>query len=269
MTPVFCKLNFILIVFVSGLSGCLRFRPSPAGALPASDGALIRGLIENVGRYEGGIQRLQARTKFMLDSPDLDSRVTMWAFTAFATPDKLRVQGYGALGVDAFDLICTGRSFVLYIPSQNRTFFNHEGFAVDAVPFAVSPADIAVELFRPIDWSAVDSTDIRVVLKNTDTAVFECTRDDVKRIITVDARWHVLRRERYDSGRHTCTTVLSNYTEVEGTPFPRRIELLYPAERTYLDMQLFRIRLNPELNPELFRFPEEVGVVNEGSASEQ
>ena len=93
-------------------------------------------------------------------------------------------------------------------------------------------------------------------LNDTDAAVIEYTRDNVKRIITVDARWHVLRRERYDNGRLTCTTVLSDYIDVESTPIPRRVELLYPAERTYLDMQLSRVRLNPELNPGLFRFPE-------------
>lgn len=268
MNRTVCTLNFVLFLLVPGLTGCLGLRPSPAEGLPSSNHTLIRGLIDNVGRHESGIHSLQARTKFMLDSPDLDSRVTMRGFTAFSAPDKLRVQGYGALGVDAFDLICAGSSFVLHIPSQNRTFFEHEGFAIDAVPFAVSPADIAVELFRPIDWATVVSTDIRVVLNDTDAAVFEYTRNNVKRIITVDARWHVLRRERYDSGRLTCTTVLSDYIDVEGTPIPRRIELLYPAERTYLDMQLSRIRINPELNPGLFRFPEEVGVVHEETDSE-
>ena len=269
MNHMICRLSIILALVAPGLTGCLGFRPSPDSGLPLNNRSLIRGLIDNVGRRESGIHRLQARTKFTIDSPDLDSRVTMRGFTAFASPDRLRVQGYGALGVDAFTLICTGGSFVLHIPSQNRTFFEHEGLAVDAVPFAVSPADIAVELFRPIDWAAVNPDDIRIVLKEDDTAVFEYVRGDVKRIITVDSRWHVLRRERFDSGRLTCTTVLSNYIDVEGTPVPRRIELLYPGEQTYLNMQLSRIRINSELNPELFRFPEEVGTVNEGSASEQ
>jgi len=269
MTRTSCRLGFVLLVLVVWLQGCVLFRPTPAGKLPRSDRALVRGLIDNVARRESGIQRLQARTRFTLDSPDLEGQVTMRGLTAFAAPDKLRVQGYGALGIDAFDLLCVGSSFVLHIPSQNRTFFEYEGLAVDAVPFAVSPADIAVELFCPIDWSAVEPTDIRVVLKDADVAVFECTSGDVKRIIAVDVRWHVLRRERYDSGRLTCTTVLGSYTDIEGTPFPRRIGLLYPAERTYLDMQLSRIRLNPNLNPELFRFPEEIDIVNEHTTSQQ
>jgi len=255
--------SFVLFVLAAWLPGCVLFRPTPVGELPRSDRALVRGLIDNVARRESGIHGLQARSRFTLDSPDLDGRVTMRGFTAFAAPDKLRVQGYGALGIDAFDLICAGRSFVLHVPSQNRTFFEREGLDVKGVPFTVSPADIAVELFRPIDWSAVELSDIRVVLKDADAAVFGCTSGEVKRIITVDVRWHVLRRERYDSGRLTCTTVLSGYTDIEGTPFPRRIEMLYPAERTYLDMQLSRIQLNPGLNPELFRLPQDIDVVNE------
>jgi len=266
MTRTYC--SFGLLVLAAWLPGCVLVRPTPVGQLPRTDRALVRGLIDNVARRESGIHRLQARSRFTLDSPDLDGRVTMRGFTAFEAPDKLRVQGYGALGIDAFDLICAGRSFMLHVPSQDRTFFEREGLDVNGVPFTVSPADIAVELFRPIDWSAVEPTDIRVVLKDADTAMFECTCDDVKRVIAVDARWHVLRRERYDSGRLTCTTFLGGYTDIEGIPFPRRIELLYPAERTYFDMQLSRIRLNPDLNPELFRFPEELGVVNQNAISQ-
>ena len=183
----------------------------------------------------------------------------MRGFVAFAAPGKLRVQGYAALGVDAVDLISVGRSFMLEIPSQNKIFFEREGLAIDAVPFAVSPSDIALELFRPIEWDAIDPADVRVVQKGEGEAVFECRGHDVTRIITVDAWWRVTRRERYDNGRITCTTTLTDYADVEGIPFPGRIELLYPAERTYLDMRLSRIRLNDDLNPELFRFPPKVG----------
>ncbi len=256
MSRAFHTTCYLLVLITALLPACTVFRPRPpSGRLSRTDRALVKGFIQNVVKREAGVRRLQARTKFTLDSPDLDRRVSMRGFVAFAAPDKLRVQGHGALGTDAFDLISVGRSFVLHIPSENKTFFECEGVAVDSVPFTVSPADIAMELFRPIDWGAIDDYKIRVVRKDARSAVFEFGGDDVTRIITIDARWHVTRRERYDAGRLTCTTTLSDHTDIAGIPFPGRIEVLYPAERTYLDMRLSGVRLNGELNPELFQLP--------------
>jgi len=245
-----------VVAVALALAGCTRFRPTATARLPGSDRALVHGFIEHVVKRESGLSSVQARTKFTLDSPDLDRRVTFRGFVAFAAPDKLRVQGYSALGIDVFDLVSAGRSFMLRIPSQEKVFFEREGFTVSAVPFTVSPADIALELFRPIEWTEVGPDDVRVARKGADTAVFECTAGEVERAVTVDARWRVTRRERYDTGRLTSTTVLGDYTEVDGIPFPGRIEVIYPAERTYLDMHLSRIRLNGPMDPELFRVPD-------------
>jgi len=258
LTRVAGGIRVCVVIAASCLSACVMLRPSREQKLPWTHRALVHGFIENVARREASVDCIQARTKFTLDSPDLARRVSIRGFVAFAHPDKLRVQGHAALGIDAFDLISIGKTFVLDIPSEEKVFYAVDGMDIESVPFTVSPGDIARELFRPIDWEAVDADDLRVARKSPEEAVFEYRLDGLTHRIAVDSRWLVTRRDRYDDGQLTCTALLSNYTNVAGTPFARRVELLYPPEQTRLEMRLSRIRLNRELSADMFRLPDDM-----------
>lgn len=254
MTSRFNVWSFIILLTLS--AGCTRFRRQPAGdSFLTRDGTIIREFIDHVVARESGVRNMQARTRFSLDSPDLKRRVTLRGFVAFATPDKLRVQGHAVFGIDAFDLISVGPSFYLHIPSEDKTFYQHDGVPLEGVPFSVSPVDVAREMFGPFTATPLRSRDLRLLGVSDELAVLECVSGTTRHIVTVDTQWRVLKRVRYDGDRITCTAVMDNYDDVDGTLFPHRIELEYPARKTSVVMDLSRVQINGKLNPALFELP--------------
>jgi hypothetical protein len=236
-------------------TGCTRFRPPAPGRFPGSDRALIRGFIKHVVDRESSVHNMRARTKFTIDSPDLDRSVTLRGFVAFAAPDKLRVQGHAVFGIDACDLISVGPTFYLHIPSQDKVFYEQNGVAVDGMPFSVSPSDIVQEMFGPFSANKVRAKHVRVLDRGDDESVFECTVGSTRHVAVVDNLWRVLRRVRYDNDKLTSSATMTDYEETDGILFPHNIELIYPARNTSLTMELSGIQINGDLNPELFRLP--------------
>lgn len=243
------------IALVVLATGCARFRPPAPDRFPGSDRALIRGFIDHVVARESSVRNMQARTKFTIESPDLERSVTLRGFVAFAAPDKLRIQGHAVFGIDACDLISVGRTFYLRIPSQDKVFYERNGVAVDGMPFSVSPADIVQEMFSPFSANKVRAKHVRVLDRRDDEAVFECTVGSTRHVAVVDTQWRVLRRVRYDDGKLTSSATMAEYEETDGILFPQSIKLIYPARETSLTMELSRVRINGELNPDLFRLP--------------
>ncbi|MCD6287503.1 MAG: DUF4292 domain-containing protein [Candidatus Hydrogenedentes bacterium] len=237
-------------------AGCATVRRQhPVAGFPSSNRALADMFITRVVARESSLRNIRSRAKISLESPDLDRRVTFRGFMAFATPDRLRVQGHSVLGIDACDLISNDGAFYLSIPSQKKVFYQREGVAVDGMAFSVSPSDIVREIFIPFGSVEIRTRNLRIVNRTADTASIEYTSGSVRRVVTVDRQWRVLNRARYDDGMLTCTVAMTDYELIDGILFPRHIEAIYPARKTSITMDLDGVEINRNLDPKLFEMP--------------
>lgn len=218
----------------------------------------VDAAITAVAARQNNLKNFKAKGKFTIESPDLKRRQRFRGNIAVEMPDKLRLVSSGAFGRKLFDLISVGKSFLLYLPSERKVFFEKEGVEVESLPFSVSPSDIAGELFLPEDWGNTDLNDLRLVSQTGRRMTLEvCSYGRVKRRLWVQPpRWLLVRNELYgEDGALRAVTVLGRYRKVGDIWLPTHLEAHYPARDTRLVMRLSSIEVNTQLNPRLFVFP--------------
>ena len=243
----------ILACIASGCAGLgrqVQHTPLPPGA-PSVD-SVLDSLTEN----DGKLQNFRAAGTFTVESPKLEAIEKFHSGTiAFDKPDRLYVVGRMELGIIAFRLVSVGPEFLIERPTarkpEERYYYQLEGEQFESVPFSVSPADIAREMFTPVDWLSYDRDRIRITSYDgeTHTAVLELgpRRHPERRITVHGLPWVVVRNERLDeAGKVMAETTLDDYHEVDGIRFPAYVNAWFPSERTRMTFEMRNIRINTD-----------------------
>lgn len=243
---------------VAVLSGCagkgerLSRTDLPADAPP------IEAILHDLGSNEAAIESFRAAGSFTVESPKLTATQRFpIGHAKFQRPDRLYVQGQKRLGPIIFKLLSVGDAYLMEIPArQQDSFYQLEGDRYADVPFSVSPADVAREMFLPERWLDLRRGEVRLngFDEAAQTAMLEVgPADSPRREITVarfgeaEPAWVVVRNVRFDDyGNVIARTALSEYREVDGIRFPSRIEADFPTEATRMIFELRNIRPNYE-----------------------
>lgn len=243
----------VLLTLASGCAGLgqqLHHAPLPPGA-PEVD-----TIIDDLATNDRPIQNFRAAGTFTIESPDLKAVEKFYhGMIAYRKPGELHVQGSLKIGFTAFRLVSVGSEFLIEFPGKRdpaeRYFYRLEGEKLESIPFSVSPAVVAKEMFTPVDWLTYDRNRVRMVAYDPDaqTAVLELgRRRHPERCLTVRGiPWVVIRNERLDdSGAVIADTTLDDYHEVDGVWFPAFVDAWFPSEATRMTFEMRNIRINTE-----------------------
>lgn len=197
----------------------------------------------------------EANTVLTLVSSKLKAKQVVHAEVAFERPDKLYIVGrQRAFRTVAFRLVSVGPEYAVEVPRDREFFFSREGERIKGVPFAVSPSEIARELFLPEDWERIDAEMARVTAY--DPATGQATlllgphRRPARRIEVgrpdAGAPWVVFKSERLDArGRVYARSVRTAYGVWDGLWFPRSIVADFPGQQTQVRIEQMD---NPRFN---------------------
>jgi hypothetical protein len=243
----------------AGLGRQLQQSPLPPGAPDAAT------IVESLAANDEKIQNFRAAGTFTLQSPKLDAVEKFpTGSIAFRKPDELFVEGRLVVGIPAFRLVSVGSEFLIEFPRkrnpEERYFYRLEGETLESVPFSVSPADVAREMFTPVDWFTYDRDRIRIVSydETYQTAMLELgpRRRPERRLTVQGSPWVVVRNERLDErGEVIADTTLSDHHEVDGIRFPAYVDAQFPGEQTRMTFEMRNIRMNTDqVSDDLFTF---------------
>ncbi len=243
----------MLVALVSGCAGLgqqLHHAPLPPGT-PKVD-----AIVDDLAANDAQIHNFRAAGTFTIESPDLKAVEKFpQGMIAYRKPDELYVQGKLLIGIPAFRLTCVGSEFLIEFPTKRdpdeRYFYRFEGEKLESIPFSVSPADVAKEMFAPVDWLTYDRDRVRIVQYDPDaqTAVLELgrRRHPERRLTVRGLPWVVIRNERLDdTGAVIADTTLDDYHEVDGVRFPASVDARFPSEATRMTFEMRNIRINTD-----------------------
>ncbi|MDZ4861750.1 MAG: hypothetical protein SGI88_22475 [Candidatus Hydrogenedentes bacterium] len=228
----------------------------PAGAPNVAD------IIASLQTNDTALSNFRAAGTLTLESPKLKSIQRFPSgIVAYRRPADLYVVGKNALGATLFKLTSRDAEFLIEFPAVSNTddryYYSFEGEQFADVPFSVLPADVAREMFMPVDWDTVTQDSAR--LTGYDPQSGEATIEidlshGLTRKLTVRGEpWVIVGNVlRNSDGSPLSETRLSDFTENNGVRFPARSEAWFPIERTRLSFDLRNIRINTELDAALF-----------------
>lgn len=255
---ILARLRFAVPValMVACLSGCaglgrqVQRAPLPPGAPEAA------AIVEALSANDAAMQNFRAAGTFTLESPKLEAVERFPTGTiAFRKPDELFVEGRLVVGIIAFRLVSVGSEFLIEFPRKRdpdeRYFYRLEGETLESVPFSVSPADVAREMFTPPDWFSYDRGQFRVVAydQNSQTATLELgpRRRPERRLTVQGLPWVIVRNQRLGpDGEVISDTALSDYHEIDGVRVPASVDALFPGEQSRLTFEMRNIRINTD-----------------------
>lgn len=240
--------------------GCSNLYVRPTVIPPFREGDVERA-VETLADRQSGLRNVKARVKFSIESPDLQRRQRFRGNLAVEMPDKLRLVSSGAFGRTLFDLVSVEKSFLLYFPSERKVFFEKEGMAVESLPFSVSPSDITRELFLPEDWGRIDLANLELISPGgRRTTIAVNSEGRLKRKLWLERpRWLLVRDELYaEDGTLRAVTVLGRYRRIQEIWLPTYLEAHYPMRETRMVINIGNVKVNTELHPRMFVFPEKL-----------
>lgn len=239
--------------------------PSQELAAGAPD---IGDVLADLAANDAAISTFRASGRFTLDSPDLSAkRVFRQGKIKYQRPSSLYVEGRNKFLIVLFKLTAVGEEFLMEFPtSQENSFYQLEGEEFVDVPFSVSPADIAREMFLPERWSEIGPRAARVVAYDPSARIATLTigrrnrphrRVDVMLMDAEEPAWVIVSNTRLnDSGSIIATTTSTEYRVSEGVRFPSQIDSFFPTEATRMTLTLRNFRPNADLGSEDFEILE-------------
>lgn len=244
--------------------GCASLGERADWAAPGRGKPRAAEILADLAASDEAIQNFRAAGTFTIESPETDAIQRFRSgVIMFRRPAELYVQGNLRLtGMALFKLINVGQAFLIEFPaSKKRNYYQLQGQEFESVPFPVSPADVAREMFFPERWRELKRRDVRIVdfdpVRQVATVLIggkEHPRRtlDVARINPQNPRWVMLRNERLESGRTVAITTLDNYRVLGETVFPATVSAYFPTEATRMTFEMRNIRINTELPDEKF-----------------
>lgn len=242
----------------------------------------VREVVQDLAANEAAVKSFRAAGSFTLESPEFDSiKKFRGGRILFRRPTDLYVQGnHRITNITLFRLTSSGEEFVMVFPTEKeQSFYQIEGEQFEDVPFTVSPADVALEMFLPEQWGELGRRDVRLVEYSAETgeAMLEVgprraprRRVWAARVGQLNPRWVVVRNVRLtDEGRVLAHTESTDYHELEGVSFPAVVDAWFPTEETRMRFEMRNIRLNVDLPDEEFDVQAraaELGLLKAGTA---
>lgn len=239
-------------------------------------------VLEDLAENEAAVETFRAAGSFTLESPEFDSiKKFRGGRILFRRPTDLYVQGnHRITNIPLFRLTSSGEEFVMVFPTEkDQSFYQIEAEQFEDVPFTVSPADIALEMFLPERWAELKRREVRLVEYSAERgeALLEVgprrhprRRVWAARVGQDEPRWVIVRNVRLsEDGRVLAHTESSDYRELEGVLFPAVVDAWFPTEETRMRFEMRNIRLNVDLPDEEFNVrarAAELGLLDAGSA---
>lgn len=254
-----------ILLACGAIAGCgtLGTRIERTGVDPGAP--TVHEVVRDLADNEAAVETFRAAGSFTLESPEFDSiKKFRGGRILFRRPTDLYVQGnHRITNITLFRLTSSGEEFVMAFPTEKeQSFYQIAGEQFEDVPFTVSPADIALEMFLPEQWDELRRREVRLVEYSAETgeAMLEVgprkaprRRVWAARVGHLNPRWVVVRNVRLaDDGRVLAHTESSEYHELEGISFPAVVDAWFPTEETRMRFEMRNIRLNVDLLDEEF-----------------
>ena len=252
-----------LCVSLACLSGCVTTKKGPSAAVHIPAGAPpVSEIAADLRANDERLLDFRAATTFTIESPKLKSVQRFTSGTvAYRRPADLYVVGKNNLGAALFKLTSRGPEFLIEFPAvqdvDERYYCSFEADDIANVPFPVAPADVAHEMFQPIDWTKTEESDLRYA--GFDAANGEATltfgvKDNLTRRIVVRGKpWCIAHNTLIDaSGATLSDTTMSDYIESNGVRVPATVDADFPSEHTHIRFELRNVRANTGLPDSMF-----------------
>ncbi len=252
----------LLVACILLVAGCVS-NQSSVDPMAAPDGApASAAILSDLARNDALIDTLRAGASVVLESPDLEATQSFSTGSVrFQRPGNLYVQGnHRITNTPLFKLRASGREFLIEVPANyTQNYISLEGEWFDGVPFSVSPADIARELFLPEDWGDLSPDDVRIMAYDEETGRTTLAigpRDAPRRLVEVahvdpaNPAWVVVRNSRLSpEGTILAEATLGEYVVIDGIRIPTALVAEFPTEATRMELNLRNVRLNVEVAP--------------------
>lgn len=257
---------YALMIAMGVLTGCKTtakpIPPPPVFALPPGAPGLSE-IIADLRANDEALKDIRAAATFTLEAPTKLKSIQRFdsGTVAYRRPADLYVVGKNALGAKLFQLTSRGPDFVIEFPAvqdtDDRYFCSNEGEDIAKFPFSVTPADIAREMFMPIDWRETLEQNFRLAgfdEKSGDTTVEFMVKDNLtRRLVVAGKPWVIVHNILKDAdGAVLSETSMKNYVENAGVRFPSTVEAWFPGENTRMRFELRNVRINTGLPDSLF-----------------
>ncbi len=242
------------------VGGCVRLgeeyqpRDLPPGA-PTPE-----MILQDLAANDAAIHTFRATGTFTLKSPELTAtQLLRESAIHFRTPTDLLVIGR-KYGKQVFRLTCVGPQFIIEFPTERQYYYRPEGERVEGVDDAVSPADIAREMFLPEVWSELDPRQARITAFDPErgAAAMEVLsgglrRRPRRRLLLEGVPWIVRRSELLDrDGRIVAVTRKDAYHEQGGVRFPTQVESVFPGQDALMRFDMRELFLNTPIDDAQF-----------------
>lgn len=245
-----------LVVNAMVFAGCRGGLVRPERSILPPGAPEARSILSDLAANDAKIRTFyESNTVLTLSSSRLKAKQVVNAEVAFERPDKLYIVGrQRAFRTVAFRLVSVGPEYAVEVPRDREYFFSREGEKVKGVSFAVSPSEIARELFLPEDWERIAEENARV--SSYDPATGQATlllgapRRPTRRIEVgrpdAGAPWVLLKSERLNARGHVyARSARSAYGVWDGIRFPRSIVADFPQQKTQVRLEQID---NPKFN---------------------
>ena len=244
-----------LVIVCLFAAACKTTGKQQPSAAPQSSGApVLAEIVADLRANDTALSDFRAATTFTLTSPKLKSvqRFTNGS-VVYRKPADLRVVGRNAANMTLFELKSRGPEFLIEFPPENdvddRYFCSSEAGDIANAPFPVAPADIAHEMFSPIDWTVVKLTDFALDTVNDQSgeATLSVTmQNGLRRRIVVQGKpWRIVHNVLNDAtGAPLSDTTMSDYQDINGVRMPTHVVADFPGELTHVEFALRNLRVN-------------------------
>lgn len=245
------------------LSACQTFRPADTAAPDVPAGAPdLEDVLADLERNDAALNNFRAAGTFVIESPKLKSVQRLpYGFIVFQRPDSLHIEGKNRFNIKLFELTSRGNEFLIEFPTVSNTddryYYSFEGERFAGVPFSVSPADVAREMFAPVPWRELKRGDARLIGYDSDNSVVTLDvnqgKSQRRTLRVAGPPWRIVHSALTDaSGRAFSDVTMDGYTDVSGVWMPSRIDARFPSEETRLALELRNIRVNIEIPESTF-----------------
>lgn len=251
---------FLLPIAATLLTGCAAVEHVPAGPPKVLTVEEVR---EGVTSNSKKISTLKAKAKITFMSRDLKDPLNCTGYIRLERPKRLRII-CSKLFSTIFDVVSNGSEFWLYVPKEKKLYRGRSDQDIRYLGLRFSPNEIAgiLENGEVFQDSTVTSFEVHAEHWHIDLMN---PRELTQHHLVVDRyNLNLVRFETYNpDGTLRMKALFDDFEDIDGCNIPERIEVYWPRRNTKLIIRLKDVRLNEELNPNIFRFtkPENVDVI--------
>ncbi len=250
--------TIFLIVILLLLEGCaFRKADLKSKRRPLYRSATLEQLVDRLSDGEAGVSNIKANFTALLTDLGSGKKESCSGVLAMGRPDRLRMKASKAMLPTFFDLLCVGQKVTLYLP-RDRTVYQGNTSSNTAGP-AIPELGILTSLLwgQREDRGTVnflESHESRYIIYTVEQKP-ETTRL-IKKVVFDRLNLQPIRYQYFNRrGELVRDIACSDFFSAKESiaPLPRQISIMAPLEKKRIALRLRNIRLNSQLNPDLFR----------------